>query len=361
MSGHPQTGRTSTGEALGPPEVGGPCSVREVSEQAGLPRRVPRTTRQRHAPTGADLIAVPDSMARLAQAQHGVLTRAQLARAGLGRGQVDAAISARRWQRHGRRVVVLHNGALSQRQREWVAVLLPGKLAGLAGLSGAAAGGLRGFEPERVHVVVAHGTEVTAPGWVKLHESRRLLAADVRTDLDPPRTRLSRSVVDAAVWSASPRRACAILCACVQQRLATPTQLQHELGKAGRVRHAGVLRAILGDISGGGHTLAEIDLGPLARRAGLPAPRRQALRREAGDRVRYLDAEFDLPDGTRLAVEIDGAVHLTPETWWDDQDRQNELLIGGLPTLRYASLTLRLCPELVVSQLRRIRLRHTPR
>lgn len=124
---------------------------------------------------------------------------------------------------------------------------------------------------------------------------------------------------------------------------------------------SGSWRDIVGDISGGGHTLAEIDLGPLARQAGLPAPRRQALRRERSGRVRYVDAEFELPDGTVLAVEIDGAVHLKPASWWEDLDRQNELVIGGVPVLRFASLTLRLEPARVISQLARMRAAHPAR
>jgi hypothetical protein len=176
----------------------------------------------------------------------------------------------------------------------------------------------------------------------------------------PARTSASRSVVDAATWSSRPRRACAILCAAVQQRVTTSARLLRELQRAGHVRHVAIMRAILGDIDGGGHTLAEIDLAPLAARAGLGPPRRQALRREAGGKARYVDAEFDLPDGTVLAVEIDGAVHLQPTSWWDDTKRQNELVIGGQLVLRYPSLTVRLDKPEVVDQLRRIRLAHPP-
>lgn len=140
---------------------------------------------------------------------------------------------------------------------------------------------------------------------------------------------MARSLIDAAAWSDSPRRACAILCAGVQQRLVRPGALVGELAAAGHVRHAGIMRAVLGDIGGGGHTLAELDLAPLARRAGLPPPRRQVLRREPGGRARYVDAEFDLPDGATLVVEVDGAVHLRPAQWWQDLSRQNELVIGG--------------------------------
>jgi hypothetical protein len=238
--------------------------------------------------------------------------------------------------------------------------LLPGKPAALAGLSAAAESGLRGFEPDDVHVVVAHKTDVRLPRWVKVHESRRFSESDIDHISLPPRTRSTRSIVDAATWSRYPRRACVILCAAVQQRLVTADQLAAELALAGRIRHVQIMRDILGDIGGGGHTLAEIDLGKLAARAGLGPPRRQVTRREPGGGVRYLDAEFLLPDGNVLAVEVDGRGHMAVETWVDDSDRQNEVVIGRRIVLRFPSLTVRINGARVVDQLRRIRLAHTP-
>lgn len=290
-----------------------------------------------------------------------MLTRAQLLGCGLTPGAIDAELRARRWRAVGRHVIVLSNGPLSDAQRAWVAVLMFEKPAALVGLSAATAAGLTGFAPERVHVVVPHDTHVVAPGWVRIHESRRFRPGDVSRGSGPPRTTPARSIIDAATWSSRPRRACAILCAGVQQRLVTADQLETELRRAGRVRHAAIMRAILGDIGGGGHTLAEIDLGPVVLLAGLALPRRQVLRREPGGRARYVDAEFDLPDGTVLVVEIDGAVHLQPKSYWDDMDRQNEIVIDGSPVLRFASLGVRLREARVVDQLRRMRVAHTPR
>jgi hypothetical protein len=171
--------------------------------------------------------------------------------------------------------------------------------------------------------------------------------------------RAARAIVDAAAWSRSPRRAGAIACAAVQQRITTVGALAAELRRAGRVRPAGLLRDLLGDIAGGGHTLSEIEFGGLARRAGLSPPRRQVLRRERGGRARYLDAEFDLPDGTILAVEIDGAGHLDPDAHADDLTRQNEVVIDGRLVLRYSSITVRTNQTHVIDQLRRIRLAHS--
>jgi hypothetical protein len=323
----------------------------------GVPSRAAIQHRQ---PCGADLVAVPRFLAELASARGGVLTRRQLASAGVTEAQVRSAVAAKRWRGFGRGVIALQNAPLTHLQREWVAVLLPDKAAALAGLSAAAAAGLRGFEPDRVHILVAHDTQTGLPAWVKVHESRRFSPADMAPGSNPPRVRTPRAVIDAATWSKAPRRACAILCAAVQQRLVTAQQLETELRRAGRVRHVAMMREILGDIAGGGHTLAEIDLGTPARRAGLGPPRRQRLRRELGGKIRWLDAEFDLPEGTALAVEVDGAMHLQPDSWWDDAARENKVVIGGQPVLRFPSLVIRLDPARVTDQLRRMRLAHMP-
>jgi hypothetical protein len=324
-----------------------------------LPRRRPgRCERQRRQAAAGDLTAVAPRLAALAALQCGVLTRDQLLAHGLTREQIETEIRAVRWRALGRRVIVLHNAALTDEQRLWAAVLLPTKPTALAGLSAATSAGLRGFEPDRVHIVVAHDTRTNMPAWVKIHESRRFSPADIVPG-SPPRTEIARSLVDAAAWSRWPRRACAILCAGVQQRLATADQLSDALTSAGAVRHAAIMRDVLGDIGGGGHTLGEIDFGPLARRAGLGAPRRQRTRRDHDGKVRYLDVVLVLPDGTELAVEIDGRGHLEVETWTDDLDRQNEVVIGGRPVLRFPSVIVRLHGDRVVDQLRRMRLAHS--
>jgi hypothetical protein len=314
---------------------------------------------QARQPTGANLIAVPRELDELADRQAGVVTRRQLSRLGFTWDRTETGIARHRWRGFGRNVVVLDNAPLSAQQRLWVAALLPGKLSALAGSSAAAAGGLEGFETAQVHVLVPHGTHAAVPAWVKLHESRRFTERDIDPAGQPPRTHIARSMIDAATWSRSPRRACAILCAAVQQRLTTADRLAAELAAAGRVRHVAIMRAILGDIAGGAHTLAEIDLGPLARRAGLGQPRRQSYRQDPDGGLRYLDAEFDLPDGTTLVVEVDGRGHLEVQKWMDDLDRQNEVVIDGPTVLRFASLTIRLSEGKVIDQLRRMRIAHS--
>jgi very-short-patch-repair endonuclease len=98
--------------------------------------------------------------------------------------------------------------------------------------------------------------------------------------------------------------------------------------------------------------LSEIDFARLCRAARLPEPARQALRKDRHGRNRYLDVVWDL-GGAELVVEIDGAVHLTMDTYAADQTRLNELVIDGRVVLRFSSLTVRADHKLVVSQLRR--------
>jgi very-short-patch-repair endonuclease len=58
-------------------------------------------------------------------------------------------------------------------------------------------------------------------------------------------------------------------------------------------------------------------------------------------------------DGRQVVVEVDGALHLIPRRWWDDQLRQNELVLAGDLVLRFPSVVVRCEPMVVVDQLRR--------
>ena len=77
------------------------------------------------------------------------------------------------------------------------------------------------------------------------------------------------------------------------------------------------------------------------------------MRVEANGRRRYLDAEWRLPDGRVVAVEVDGAHHIEAAQWEADQLRQNEVVVGGTIVLRYPAAIIRQRPELVAEQLRR--------
>jgi hypothetical protein len=186
---------------------------------------------------------------------------------------------------------------------------------------------------------------------VRLHRVVQWRDADVAR----PRAvhRAAPAVVIAAASLPKPRAACGLLAAVVQQGLARTEQLRVALDAVPKARHRRAMRAALDDIGQGSQSLSEIDFFRLCRTHGLPLPTRQAVRVDPAGRRRYLDVEWRLPDGRVVAVEVDGALHLTARQWVDDQLRQNEVVLGGTLVLRFPSVVVREEPWLVVTQLRR--------
>lgn len=286
-----------------------------------------------------------DRLAAIAAAQRQVATRAQLLAAGFDSDAVRRRVATGRWQRIGP-AVVLHNGPIDELALAWAGILSVQGPAALAGRSGAKRYGLRGFEPGAIEIVVPRGATPPAITGVRWHESRRFGEADIASPRGLAVVRAPRAIVDAASWTPSPRVACALVAASVQQRVVSARALRRELAAAGLIQHRKQLHAVVADIEGGADSLSEIDLVALARRAGLPPPRRQAVRCDRFGRRRYLDADFG-----GFVVEVDGGVHLKPLTYWDDALRQNELVLGGDRVLRFPTIAIRLEPDVVIAQL----------
>jgi hypothetical protein len=292
----------------------------------------------------------------LAATQTDVARRGQLLEVGLTAGTVDRMIDARRWQTDANGlVVVLHNGPLSQLQRESVAILAAGPVCALAARTAAARCGLVGWQSEDAitEVVVPRGT--TYPDLrlvaVKVHESRRFTADDIHPSAWPLRVGVERALVDAACWSRRPRTACGVLAAGVQQKLTTATRLMPELELAGKVRFHRLLKKVLLDIEGGAQSVSEMDFIRFCARNGLPKPRHQAVRTDVKGRRRYLDAVLVGPAG-EVRVEIDGALHLVVQTYWQDMSRGNDLVIARQDQLRFPSFVIYANDPEAVAQLK---------
>lgn len=99
-----------------------------------------------------------------------------------------------------------------------------------------------------------------------------LAAEDVHPLREPRRTRVARSLVDAAAWMGSDY------------------------------------------------------LARLIRRHRLPQPDRQAPRWDATGRRRWLDAVWE---PARLIAEVDGIHHLDAAQYWADMDRDNDFTLDG--------------------------------
>ena len=293
---------------------------------------------------------------RLAAMQIDVVRRSQLLEVGLSTGTVDRMIDARRWQSDANGVVVvLHNGPLTKRQEESVAVLAGGAICALAARTAAARCGLVGWQSDEsvVEVVVPRGTSYPALALVdvKVHESRRFTAEDIHPSAWPQRVGIERALIDAACWSRRPRTACGVLAAGVQQKLTVATRLMAELELAGKVRFHRLLARVLVDIDGAAQAVSEMDFVRFCTRNGLPKPRHQAVRTDGRGRRRYLDAVLVGPAG-EVRVEIDGALHLVVQTYWQDMSRGNDLLIARQSQLRFPSFVIYANDPVAVAQLR---------
>jgi hypothetical protein len=280
-----------------------------------------------------------------------VTTSRALLTGGVSRGQLGTELRNRRWRRSGT-AVVQHNGPLSPEQRRRVAQLHAGPQALFTAFTGAEMLGLHGWSRPETHLLAPAGTRLRqgCPVPVRLHlhgATRPRLAHDRSVEALPD------ALLRAGATFRNPRPACGILAAAVQQRLLKADDLDEALDRFTRVRHRHDLRLAVADIAGGAEALSEIDFARLCRRHGLPEPMRQVVRREKDGRRRYLDATWRRRDGRLIVVEIDGALHLVPRRWWDDQIRQNELALADAVVLRYPTVFLRVEERVVVDQLKR--------
>jgi len=159
-------------------------------------------------------------------------------------------------------VYVAHSGPLTTDDRLWVSLLWAGDDAVLAGLTAAGLDGFTGFPGDRIHILIPDSRQVRKPPPrlpVRLHRSRWFDASDVHPAKNPPRTRIARSLVDAAVWMHTDRGTQAVLAAAVQQRLARPADLLAVVARNPRLCRRAIIVSTLNDISGGAEALSEID------------------------------------------------------------------------------------------------------
>jgi hypothetical protein len=293
--------------------------------------------------------------ASLAEAQGRVVSRRQLRSVGWSDSQIDHEIRYGRWHAPAWGVVAMQNAPLTYDQRLWLGVLHAGSGAVLTHLTSCRRAGLEWKgDDETIHVLTPKGDLVDPIDGFFFHQTRRPYQRWVRaTPSGPPCLPIEHSALLAAERDRSVRRAIGLLAACVQQRLTTADELLAAKPQIRKLRNGAVFVLALDDIAGGAQSFAEIDVGALCRRSGLAQPVRQAVRTDTDGRRRYLDCEWELPDGRVVVLEVDGSFHLKVGNWWRDMKRERAVVLSRSTVLRCASVELRLEPWEVMSDLRR--------
>lgn len=295
------------------------------------------------------VLADVPGLRELLERQAGLARRSQLRSLGITDHHVAAHVAAGRWQLVAPGVVSVDNGRLDAEQLRWRAVL-HAPVGWLGGRSALQVAGLQGYPPDHVQLLVPARNRPARIDGVRIHVTDRLPDPVTLLPVAPPTCGAARACVDAAAWEAHPRRAAGVVLAVVQHRLAGAEAIAAELAVAGRVRHRAVVRDALVDAGAGADSLAEVDVVPLLRRAGLAAPRRQELL--AG---RRRDLAVDLPDGRLLVIEIDDVQHEGVEARSSDADRDASLVAAGIHVLRIPAYAIRHDAERVVARLRAVR------
>lgn len=288
------------------------------------------------APMSAEPLDRWTSFEEVLDQQSGVFRAADV-REWISAAAIRNEVDAGRWQRAHRGVYVASNADLSTRQELWVCVLSgpPGSV--LGGLPAAELDGLKNFTSSDIHLIIPVGSrKPSRPGMIA-HYSSRLDERDVHPIRVPPRTRLARSLIDAAVWSRNERRSRAIILAGPQQRLVRPRDLRDALSRRGQCWHHATVTESIDDAEGGIASVPEHDFDVIVRTRGLPPPNRQVVLRRTDGRY-YLDVDWT---AYGVSAEVHGIQHMAIATWDNDLDRHSEIAADGRTLLQFSSYSVR--------------------
>lgn len=257
--------------------------------------------------------------------QAGMVARRQLNAHGVDWDRVRNQVTAGRWVERTPRVVSTTTGPLSWNQWLWLAVLHAGPRSMLGGLTAAGRHGLNGWDRPQVTVMVDDELSFEEVKGVDFFRCRRPF--DLLRDPRPgiPSCRIEPAVLLFAGYEATNRAAHAVVAASVQQRLTTVERMLEWVDLLRPLRRAKPFKATLADVAGGAHSGAELAVGAMCRRFGIPLPLRQRSRTDRAGRRRWTDCEWDLPDGTTLVLEVDGSFHIEVRHWADDLKRARRI------------------------------------
>jgi very-short-patch-repair endonuclease/predicted transcriptional regulator of viral defense system len=273
-------------------------------------------------------LATERALATIAARQHGVLTGAQLAAAGVGQRGVSRRVADGRLHRLHRGVFLL--GPLTGRwTREMAAVLACGATAVLSHRSAAVLWGFYRAWHGLPEVTVPEGGSRGRPG-LRVYRTSRLDPRETRRREGVPVTSPARTLLDLATVVTERDLARAVEEAQVL-RLVTPRELAHIAGR-GRPGSA-ALRAVLNLQHEPSLTRSEAEIAflELVRDAGLPAPETN---------VNVLGHEVDfLWRAQKLIVEVDGfAYHSSRQAFERDRRRDARLQAAGFRVVRFTYL-----------------------
>ena len=266
----------------------------------------------------------------LAEAQLGVLARAQCLALGMTSDAIRWMLHSRRWQRVHQGVYATHVGPLDWRARVSAALLYCGEGAVASHRTAARLHGLADQDPDGIEVLIPANRRVTVPRQVAV-----VTCADVasRTASSqwPSRTTVEDTVLDMAERGDADNAIAWLSKAC-QRRRTTAARLAEALDRRTRYRWRELLVDALSDVADGVESVLEYRyVRRVERPHGLPEARRQRVVLTGGRR-RRTDNDYE-PYG--VVVELDGRLGHEGEGIFRDRTRDNVTTVSGKVSLRF--------------------------
>ncbi len=291
--------------------------------------------------------SINNDLARLIECQHGLVNIRQLAQAGLRGDQVSRRVNAGHWARVTSAVVRVSLQPVDRLSELWTAALHYDG-AQLAGSSALEVLGLPAPKDSIIHLVGTRTGRVSPLPRCIMHTQVR---ADESQTM-PDRAAVLPATMQALKWARTDAQAAFQAIWSIQHRLIDLEELQMRIHALPAGPGTAAARRRVALILPGTHSMRELEFANGCRARGLPEPVRQRVRQDSEGRPRYTDAEFKVA-GRTLIVEVDGMQHLDAVVRIDDEWRENEFTLQGVPMLHISSLALRVDPERVYAQLRR--------
>jgi very-short-patch-repair endonuclease len=274
---------------------------------------------------GSHTPSVDAVLAAFARRQHGLVTGAQLAQAGLGYAAVSKRVANGRLHRRHRGVYAVGHPRLSQEGLWMAAVLGAGEGAVLSHLSAAVLWKIWRRRVQGIDVVAARERRLMG---VRVHRARRLDPRDATVRDGIPVTTVARTQVD-LTDVLTPEQLANVIHEAAFRNLYDARATEAAIQRANGRRHLASLQAaVRAHATGSAGTKSNLEDRFLAavHQAGLPAPR-------INTRVQDLEVDFHWPE-RNLCVEIDGTGHERPRTRAEDRARDRALKAAGQTVIR---------------------------
>lgn len=275
----------------------------------------------------------------LADAQLGVLTRAQCLGLGMTPDAIRWLLHSGRWRRVHHGVYARHMGSLNWTARVSAALLSCGDGAVASHRTAARLHGLLDQDPHGIEVLIPVNRRVVRPRQIVLGAQIPQIAVATCADVArrtapsgwPSRTTVEDTVLDMAERGDADNAIAWLSKACQRHRTTT-ARVAEALDRRARHRWRGLLVDALGDVAGGVESALEYRyVRRVERPHGLPRARRQRVA-VIGGRGRRTDNDYE-PFG--VVVELDGRLGHEGEAVFRDRTRDNDTTISGKATLRF--------------------------